>query len=184
MNSFVRRGFYILATFLLLAASQFQGQVPQRSKDAGTASDPGPRAGAAAAGGPIAGLTGAELAVFNDGLQTFNEIDDVRGTVTGSKGLGPSFNLDSCAMCHAQPAAGGTSPAQNPQLQDLAEDVEALLVHRIRDARDHFRVSIDACYRLVGLLRLHWTGMSGGDRVWSEIGAFFAALERREDGHA
>lgn len=31
-------------------------------------------------------------------------------------GLGPDFNMNSCAGCHAQPAAGGTSPATNPQI--------------------------------------------------------------------
>jgi CxxC motif-containing protein (DUF1111 family) len=30
--------------------------------------------------------------------------------------LGPRFNLNSCAGCHAQPAVGGTSPAINPQV--------------------------------------------------------------------
>jgi CxxC motif-containing protein (DUF1111 family) len=32
-------------------------------------------------------------------------------------GLGPRFNLNSCAGCHAQPAVGGTSPAVNPQVE-------------------------------------------------------------------
>jgi CxxC motif-containing protein (DUF1111 family) len=32
-------------------------------------------------------------------------------------GLGPRFNENSCAACHAQPAVGGSSPASNPQLQ-------------------------------------------------------------------
>ncbi len=31
-------------------------------------------------------------------------------------GLGPRFNLDSCAGCHAQPAIGGSSPKVNPQV--------------------------------------------------------------------
>jgi CxxC motif-containing protein (DUF1111 family) len=31
-------------------------------------------------------------------------------------GLGPRFNLDSCAGCHSQPGVGGTSPALNPQV--------------------------------------------------------------------
>jgi CxxC motif-containing protein (DUF1111 family) len=31
-------------------------------------------------------------------------------------GLGPAFNGSSCAMCHAFPAIGGTSPASNPQV--------------------------------------------------------------------
>src|SRR5262249_35639119 len=42
-------------------------------------------------------------------------------SVTGSiadteAGLGPRFNMDSCAGCHAQPAVGGSSPPVNPQV--------------------------------------------------------------------
>src|SRR5262249_890508 len=32
-----------------------------------------------------------------------------------AEGLGPRFNLDSCAGCHSQPATDGTSPSVNPQ---------------------------------------------------------------------
>jgi len=35
-------------------------------------------------------------------------------------GLGPRFNLSSCGGCHIQPALGGSSPANNPQLADAA----------------------------------------------------------------
>src|SRR5262249_19118196 len=31
-------------------------------------------------------------------------------------GLGPRFNLNSCAGCHVSPAIGGSSPAVNPQV--------------------------------------------------------------------
>ena len=72
--------------------------------------DPGPRGGAAGAGGPIAGLTTNQGAFFSDGLVRFNEVDGV------ANGLGPRFNLDSCAGCHKFPAAGGSSPAINPQV--------------------------------------------------------------------
>ena len=81
------------------------------------AHDPGVRNGAPGAGNPIAGLTSGQLNFFNAGLATFNEIDSVTGTVnnTGS-GLGPRFNAEGCAQCHAQPATGGTSPFVNPQV--------------------------------------------------------------------
>src|SRR5579862_3422148 len=72
--------------------------------------DPGPRIGAAAAGGPITGLTTNQGAFFSDGLVRFSEVDVV------ANGLGPRFNLDSCAGCHKFPAAGGSSPAINPQV--------------------------------------------------------------------
>jgi hypothetical protein len=64
----------------------------------------------------------------------------------------------------------------NPALVELAPDVEALLVHRVGNAREHYLVSIDRCYRLVGLVRLHWRGFSGGAEAQEEIGRFFAGL--------
>src|SRR5215831_12915446 len=74
------------------------------------ATDPGVRGGPAGAGGPIAGLTVQENKFFNDGKARFLETDSVSGTVPGEagSGLGPRFNLNSCAGCHAQPATGGT----------------------------------------------------------------------------
>jgi CxxC motif-containing protein (DUF1111 family) len=79
--------------------------------------DPGPRAGAAGAGAAIAGLTIKEAKFFDGGLDSFTEIASVSGSVPGTEeGLGPRFNLDSCAGCHKHPAVGGTSPAINPQV--------------------------------------------------------------------
>jgi len=77
---------------------------------ASAARDPGPRAGAAGAGAPIAGLTESELALFNNGKGEFEEEEDV------ADGLGPTMNLGSCAGCHAQPAVGGTSATNNVQV--------------------------------------------------------------------
>jgi uncharacterized protein DUF5947 len=65
---------------------------------------------------------------------------------------------------------------ENPVLRDLEPDVEALLVRRGRGAREHYRVSIDACYALVGRIRAHWRGLGGGTEVWVQIGAFFDEL--------
>ena len=67
----------------------------------------------------------------------------------------------------------------NPVLQTLEPDVEALLVNRARGRRDHYLVPIDDCYRLVGLIRMHWRGLSGGAEVWNEIESFFAGIGSR-----
>jgi hypothetical protein len=67
----------------------------------------------------------------------------------------------------------------NPILAALEPDVEALLVYRIGAAADYFVAPIDHCYRLVGLIRMRWTGFSGGTEVWKEITSFFADLRRR-----
>jgi len=74
--------------------------------------DPGPRGGVANAGGPLAGLSAVEVSAFNDAKAVFAEIDSVSGGIAGEdgSGLGPTFNANSCASCHAQPAVGGTSP--------------------------------------------------------------------------
>lgn len=68
---------------------------------------------------------------------------------------------------------------RNPALKEMERDVEALLVNRTRGAREHFMVPVDECYRLVGLIRLHWRGFSGGKEVWEEIGGFFEELRGR-----
>jgi uncharacterized protein DUF5947 len=67
----------------------------------------------------------------------------------------------------------------NPVLEGIERDVEALLVTRVQGARGHFLVPIDECYSLVGLIRMHWRGLSGGREVWEEIGRFFEELRER-----
>jgi Family of unknown function (DUF5947) len=67
--------------------------------------------------------------------------------------------------------------AANPVLATMADDVEALLVDRSRGARRQWIVPIDRCYALVGLIRLHWRGLTGGGVVWRELGRFFDGLD-------
>jgi CxxC motif-containing protein (DUF1111 family) len=83
-----------------------------------TAQDPGVRTGSAGAGSPLSMLSASEMEYYQDGLSRFMEVDSVRGTAPGESGtgLGPTFNSNSCASCHSQPAIGGTSPAVNPQI--------------------------------------------------------------------
>ncbi|MDQ2997536.1 MAG: DUF5947 family protein [Chloroflexota bacterium] len=65
----------------------------------------------------------------------------------------------------------------NPILAQFEPDVEALLVNRVGTARDYYRVPIDKCYQLVGLIRMHWRGLSGGSEAWDAIGQFFDKLK-------
>jgi Family of unknown function (DUF5947) len=72
----------------------------------------------------------------------------------------------------------------NPALSEMETDVEGLLVNRVGHARgmspaEYYIAPIDACYRLVGLIRMHWNGLSGGTEVWQEIGDFFSQLRSR-----
>ena len=84
--------------------------------------DPGVRGGAAGAGGPLASVAAnnpaGSLAFFNDGLDTFNEIDTI-----ADGGLGPRFNENGCGVCHSQPATGGSSPAVNPQFTVISSGI-------------------------------------------------------------
>jgi len=72
----------------------------------------------------------------------------------------------------------------NPVLNQMEPDVTALLVNRVGHVRgaapaEYYLVPIDECYKLVGLIRAHWRGLSGGTEVWREISAFFVALKKR-----
>jgi Family of unknown function (DUF5947) len=66
---------------------------------------------------------------------------------------------------------------QNPVLEKMEADVEALLVNRGAEANDYYIAPIDKCFELVGLIRMHWRGFSGGEEVWREIDKFFAQLK-------
>jgi hypothetical protein len=67
--------------------------------------------------------------------------------------------------------------SQNRHLQKLQPDIEALLVNRAGKARNYFIAPIDKCYELVGTIRMHWRGFSGGQEVWDKIESFFSDLK-------
>ena len=75
---------------------------------------------------------------------------------------------------------------ENAVLSQLRPDIEALLVNRVGHAHElspaeYYIAPIDDCYRLVGLIRANWKGLSGGSEVWIEIGRFFSDLRSRAD---
>lgn len=81
------------------------------------AADPGPRGGAPGAGTALPGLSSQDSQLFAAGQSTIQEIDSVSGTIPGTgSGLGPRFNMNSCAGCHNFPAPGGSSPPVNPMI--------------------------------------------------------------------
>ncbi|MGH3673043.1 MAG: DUF5947 family protein [Pseudonocardiaceae bacterium] len=71
--------------------------------------------------------------------------------------------------------------AATPALADLQPDVEALLVNKSADGFECFAVPIDACYQLVGLVRMYWKGFDGGEEAWTAIREFFANLRQRSE---
>ena len=90
--------FALLAMGLALGAAGISAQT--------IAVDPGPRGSSIGTGTPIANLSVDQMRFFNDGLTRFQHVEAV------VNGLGPTFNGDSCGVCHSQPAIGGSSPSK------------------------------------------------------------------------
>ncbi len=81
--------------------------------------------------------------------------------------------------CELDLRAWETLVAANPALDGLESDTEALIVNRLAGARQHAIVPIDECYRLVGLVRVSWEGISGGTQIEAAVAGFFAELQER-----
>jgi hypothetical protein len=111
--------------------------------------------------------------------------------------VGMAFFLDNSAQgkiiaCYPSPAGATESElgleawaagvGGGRLASELQPDVEALLVRRDSHhatepiTAECLLVPVDACYRLVGLVRLHWRGFDGGADAWREIDNFFDAL--------
>ncbi|MDX6718370.1 MAG: hypothetical protein QOJ63_624 [Solirubrobacteraceae bacterium] len=69
--------------------------------------------------------------------------------------------------------------ARNPILEQLDSDGEALVVNRMTDPPEHAIVPIDECYRLVGLIKSNWTGISGGNAISDAVPLFFQHVRRK-----
>ncbi len=67
----------------------------------------------------------------------------------------------------------------NPAVADMVPDLEALLVRRTAEHSESYLVPIDACYELVGLLRMRWRGFDGGQDAHEAIDGFFTGLAER-----
>jgi hypothetical protein len=69
--------------------------------------------------------------------------------------------------------------AANPILERLEPDAEALIVDRTGAAPRYAIVPVDQCYRLVGLIKARWRGITGGQAVDQAIAEFFDGLRER-----
>jgi hypothetical protein len=73
----------------------------------------------------------------------------------------------------------------NPALKRMSPDVEGLLVNRAGRAgsegasHEYFLAPVDECFKLAGLIRSNWRGLSGGEEAWKEIRRFFGDLKAR-----
>lgn len=70
-----------------------------------------------------------------------------------------------------------------PALSTLLCEVEALLVNTSQGSREAWIVPVSDCYRLAGIVRQRWEGLSGGQRVWHAIDEFFDELRRIDGKH-
>jgi hypothetical protein len=71
---------------------------------------------------------------------------------------------------------------ENPELSTLEPDVEAFLVRANKDLRspaECFLVPIDACYELVGQLRMLWRGFDGGSEARGALEGFFDGVRSK-----
>jgi hypothetical protein len=69
--------------------------------------------------------------------------------------------------------------ARNPALGDLEPDAEALIVNRMAAPPQYAVAPIDECYRLVGLVKTRWEGISGGAAIEQAVPEFFTALRAK-----
>ena len=67
----------------------------------------------------------------------------------------------------------------NPILENLEADAEALVVNRMDDEPQHAIVPIDECYRLVGLIKSTWEGISGGSAIENSVPKFFEYVRHK-----
>lgn len=69
--------------------------------------------------------------------------------------------------------------AREPALAGIVPDVEAVLVRAEREGFAGYVVPVDACYELVGLLRIAWRGFDGGTEARTRIAEFFDRIDAR-----
>lgn len=128
-------------------------------------------------------------------LEDFNLPDETWAALDVPIGL--AFFVDSSASggvvaLYPSPAGATESelPAEtwrelrteNPVLMSLESDAEALIVNRIAAPPQYAIAPIDECYRLVGLIKLNWDGISGGAGPERVIAGFFEELRERAAG--
>ncbi len=94
-------------------------------------------------------------------------------------------------MVAMYPSPAGAVESQielNPLADNLAgsrtvaamqPEVEALIANRVGTVNMYFIAPIDECYRLTGVIRTKWRGLSGGPDVWKAITEFFHDLKRK-----
>ncbi len=86
--------------------------------------------------------------------------------------------------CVLELAAWRRLARAHPLLRAAEPDVEAILICRTGGTIEYFLVPIDACYELVGQMRLKWRGFDGGAEARASIEAFLAGVRERAGVYA
>jgi len=68
-----------------------------------------------------------------------------------------------------------------PALATIAPDLEGFMINRLDKPHEHFIVPIDYCYTLIGLIRMTWQGIHGGEKMRDTVRQFFKTLKQRAD---
>jgi hypothetical protein len=66
--------------------------------------------------------------------------------------------------------------AANPVLDDLDPDAEALIVNRMTAPHAYAIAPLDDCYRLVGIVKATWEGITGGSAMEEAVQHYFDDL--------
>ena len=101
----------------------------------------------------------------------------LRSSETGSiVGLYPS--PAGATECELDLEAWERLVALNPVLEDLDADAEALIVNRLADPHAHAIAPLDDCYKLVGIIKATWEGISGGAEMEAAVQRYFDELRQ------
>jgi hypothetical protein len=68
---------------------------------------------------------------------------------------------------------------RNPRLNELDVDAEVLIVDRLGEARRSAIAPTDQAYKLVGLVKTNWQGISGGPALAGAVDGFFEELREQ-----
>ena len=99
----------------------------------------------------------------------------MRSTSTGAiVGLYPS--PAGATECELDLDAWDRLVAANPGLDDIDPDAEALIVNRMATPHVHAIAPLDDCYRLVGLIKSTWEGITGGAEMEAAVQRYFDDL--------
>ena len=69
--------------------------------------------------------------------------------------------------------------SENPALETLDADSEALIVNRMADTPLHVIAPIDVAYQLVGVVKSSWEGISGGRATEDAVAGYFEGLREQ-----